>query len=88
MLTQLEAGLREAFMAEAHAVDRPASQIARESIRDCIARQHGARAYRDFLQNKVDKARRDVAEGATIPSADGVDRVERLPELGRPGAIA
>ncbi|MBW8882798.1 MAG: antitoxin of toxin-antitoxin stability system, partial [Asticcacaulis sp.] len=40
---KLEADLRDAFMAEAEAVHRPASQLVREFIRDFVKRQQEER---------------------------------------------
>ena len=40
---KLEPELRAAFVAEAAAIDRPASQVLRELMRDFIARQQSAR---------------------------------------------
>ena len=39
---KLEPELREAFMAEAEASDRPASQVVRELMREFVARQRHA----------------------------------------------
>jgi predicted transcriptional regulator len=60
---KLDAELREAFMAEAEAADRPASQIVRELMRDYIARQHEARDYDAFLQRNVEAGRADKKAG-------------------------
>ncbi|MBY5943576.1 antitoxin of toxin-antitoxin stability system [Halomonas sp. DP5N14-9] len=54
---KLEAELHEAFMAEAAAVHRPASQVARELMRDFIERQRQVREHDDFLRSKVEAAR-------------------------------
>ncbi len=54
---KLESELREAFMAEAKAADRPASQIARELMREFVERQREAREYKAFLRHKVEAAR-------------------------------
>ncbi len=60
---KLEADLRAAFMAEAEASHRPASQVVRELMRDFIQRQQQARRdHGDFLQRKVDKARASAQE--------------------------
>jgi len=60
---KLEPELREAFMAEALASHRPASQLMRELMRDFVQRQREAREYGDFLRAKVDKAREQVRAG-------------------------
>lgn len=60
---KLDAELRKAFMAEAEAADRPASQIVRELMRDYIARQRDARDYYAFLQRNVEAGRADKKAG-------------------------
>lgn len=60
---KLEPELREAFMAEAQASHRPASQVLRELMRDFVQRQREAREYGDFLRAKVELARGQVSEG-------------------------
>jgi len=69
---KLEPELREAFMAEALASHRPASQVVRELMRDFVERQREAREYGDFLRAKVDQARQQVSAGS-IASADEVE---------------
>ncbi|MFO7582166.1 antitoxin of toxin-antitoxin stability system [Guyparkeria sp.] len=60
---KLEAELREAFMAEAKAAHRPASQVARELMREYVERQREAREYDAFLRQKVEAARASVQVG-------------------------
>jgi hypothetical protein len=60
---KLEPELRDAFMAEAEAADRPASQIIRELMRDYVKRQREAREYDDFLRRKVEIARTQIRGG-------------------------
>ena len=60
---KLEAELRDAFLTEAEAAHRPASQIVRDLMRDFVQRQREARTYDDFLRRKVDIARDSVAAG-------------------------
>ena len=69
---KLEPELREAFMAEALASHRPASQLMRELMRDFVQRQREAREYGDFLRAKVDQAREQVRAG----NLAGGDEVE------------
>jgi predicted transcriptional regulator len=69
---KLEPELREAFMAEALATHRPASQLMRELMRDFVQRQREAREYGDFLRAKVDQAREQVRDG----NLAGGDEVE------------
>ena len=63
---KLEPELREAFMAEALATHRPASQLMRELMRDFVQRQREAREYGDFLRAKVDQARDQVRAGNLV----------------------
>jgi predicted transcriptional regulator len=69
---KLDAELRDAFMAEAQASDRPASQIVRELMRDFVRRQQEERSYDDFLRRKVEVARAQKRAGKGIP-ADEVE---------------
>jgi predicted transcriptional regulator len=47
---KLEPELRDAFMAEAQASHRPASQVVRELMREFVDRQQKARDYEAFLR--------------------------------------
>jgi predicted transcriptional regulator len=60
---KLEPELRDAFIAEAEATHRPASQIVRELMREFIERQQEARAYDAFLREKVEAARNSMHAG-------------------------
>jgi predicted transcriptional regulator len=60
---KLEPELREAFMAEAEAAHRPASQVIRELMREFIQRQREAREYDAFLRRKVGIARAQKEAG-------------------------
>ena len=57
---KLETELRDEFMAEAQAADRPASQILRELMREFVQRQQEARDYNEFLRRKVETARESM----------------------------
>lgn len=61
---KLEHELREAFMAEAAAAHRPASQVLRELMREFVQRQREAREYEAFLQGKVAAAREQIRAGS------------------------
>ena len=67
---KLEPELRDAFMAEAEASHRPASQVVRELMREFIDRQRQAREYDAFLRAKVDTARAQLATGQVASDAD------------------
>ena len=60
---KLEPDLREAFMSEAQASHRPASQILRELMREFVQNQRQAREYDDFLSQKVQTARLSMNAG-------------------------
>ncbi len=59
---KLEPALREAFMSEAQAAHRPASQVLRELMREFVQRQRQAREY-DFLEQKIQAARTSIQAG-------------------------
>ena len=63
---KLEPELRDAFMTEAQASHRPASQILRELMRDFVHRQRQAREHDDFLLQKVHTARTSMQAGLGI----------------------
>jgi predicted transcriptional regulator len=54
---KLEPELRDTFMAEAAADDRPAAQVLRKLMREYITRRQQARQYDDYLRRKVETAR-------------------------------
>lgn len=60
---KIEPDLRDAFMAEAEAAHRPASQLVRELMRDYVQRQSEARAYDAFVHRKVELARQSIRAG-------------------------
>lgn len=65
---KLEPDLREAFMSEAQASHRPASQILRELMREFVQNQRQAREYDDFLSQKVQTARLSMQAGMGVPN--------------------
>ena len=61
---KLEPELRDAFMADAAELDRPASQIMRELMKDYLRqREEEKRGYTEFLRRKVEKSRASIAAG-------------------------
>lgn len=60
---KLEPELRAAFMAEAEAVHRPASQVLRELMREFVQHQREAREYDEFLRRKVEAGRASMHAG-------------------------
>lgn len=67
---KLEPELRDTFMAEAAADDRPASQVVRELMRDYITQRRQARDYESYLRNKVEVARADKAAGRSFSNEE------------------
>jgi len=67
---KLEPELRDAFLAEAEADHRPASQIVRELMRTYIQRRREEREYEEFLHRKVQVARSSVRRGRGRPNED------------------
>jgi predicted transcriptional regulator len=67
---KLEPELRDAFIAEAEAAHRPASQVVRELMREFIERQREARAYDAFLREKVEAARTSMHAGRGLANDD------------------
>ena len=63
---KLDAELRDAFMAEAAAADRPASQIVRQMMRDFIRQRQEERDYDAFYRRKVERALRSVEAGDVL----------------------
>ncbi|MDR2196332.1 MAG: antitoxin of toxin-antitoxin stability system [Gallionellaceae bacterium] len=57
---KLEPELRDTFMAEAAAADRPAAQVIRELMRGYIEQRRQAREYDDYQRRKVEVARASV----------------------------
>lgn len=53
---KLETELRDAFMTEAEATHRPASQIVREFMRDFVQHQREARKHDAWFRSKVQEA--------------------------------
>lgn len=74
---KLEPELRDAFMAEALELDRPASQIMRELMKDYLRRrEEEKRDYNEFLRRKVEKARADIAAGRVYTDEEVQERMK------------
>ncbi len=65
---KLEPELRDAFMAEAEASHRPASQVVRELMREFVDRQREARDYDEFLRRKVEAGWASMKAGLGRPN--------------------
>jgi len=72
---KLEPELRDAFMAAAAEVDRPASQIVREFMRDFVGQDP---EYLRWLRRKVEKSRDDIAAGRVHTHEEVVAEMDRL----------
>jgi predicted transcriptional regulator len=57
---KLDAALHEAFMAEAQAVDRPASQIVREFMREFVEKRQKDRDYDAWFRAEVEAGLREA----------------------------
>jgi predicted transcriptional regulator len=66
---KLDSALRTAFMSETALEHRPASQVVRELMRRYVTERQEARAYEDYLRQKVAAGRADVAAGRVTPNA-------------------
>ncbi|MGR4866997.1 antitoxin of toxin-antitoxin stability system [Caulobacter sp. LARHSG274] len=67
---KLETQLRDAFVAEAAAAHRPASQIVRDLMRDFVQRQREARDYEGFVRRRVETARSERQAGLSFSNED------------------
>ena len=67
---KLESELREAFMAEAKAANRPASQIMRELMRRYVARQRKKREYKAYYRSAVEAGLADIKAGRVYSSQE------------------
>ncbi len=67
---KIERDLREAFVACAAQESRSASSIIRQLMRDYIASKTSQDDYRDFVQQKVEVARRVRDEGYFRPASE------------------
>jgi hypothetical protein len=79
---ELDAELRDQFIAEAKALDQPASQVLHQLVSDFVQRQREAREYEDFLRHKVEKARvsirADLGRSREEVAGDFAARRQRL----------
>ncbi len=83
---KLEPELRDAFMAEAEASHRPASQVVRELMREFIERQRLARESDAFLRTKVETAHAQIASGQVASDAEVKARAALRTRTGGAGA--
>jgi hypothetical protein len=57
---ELEPELGDAFMAEAEAIDRPAAQLVRDLMQDCIRQRREAREHDAWFRSQVEHALREA----------------------------
>lgn len=62
---KLESELRNQFMAEAAAMDRPASQLVREFMRDFVQRRREAREHDAWFRAEVEQGMREADDPDT-----------------------
>lgn len=67
---KLEPQLRDAFIAEAAAAHRPASQIVRDLMRDFVQSQSEARDHEAFVRRKVETARAERRADMSFSNED------------------
>ncbi len=67
---KLESELRNQFMVEAAAMDRPASQLVREFMRDFVQRQRQAREHDAWFRAEVEQSMREADNPDTRRIAD------------------
>ena len=82
---KLEPELRDAFMADAAELDRPASQIMRELMKDYLRKREEEKSgYLEFVRRKVEKSRASIAAARWYTDDEVNARMEkRLEELER-----
>jgi predicted transcriptional regulator len=75
---KLEPELRDALMLDAAEIDRPASQIVRELIRDYLQRREDEkRGHNEFLRRKVEKSRASIAAGRRYTNEEVQARMKK-----------
>lgn len=82
---KIEPELRAAFMAEAEAAHRPASQVVRELMREFVDRQRADRDHAAFVERKVALARASIRQDDGI-SNDDVEREFATRRAGNAGS--
>ena len=83
-----QTALRDPVMAQARTLDRPASQVMRDLMREFLRRQQEARDYRDFVHSKVEAAREDrqAGRGREHAAVEADFAARRAGLLGKAGA--
>lgn len=78
-------------MAESQALDRPASRVVRDLMREFVRRQREAREHDAVVRQKVEAGRKDMRAGsgrthAEVEADFATRRVELLHKAGEAGA--
>lgn len=73
---KLESDLRDAFLAEAAATHRPASQLVREFMREFVRQRREAREHDAWFRAKVQEALDDARPG--IPQDAAMDETRAI----------
>ena len=63
LTVRMDAELHKAFMDAAHALDRPASQVARDLVRGFVQRQSRAAEFEEAMRLHEARLARDVPQG-------------------------
>ena len=92
VFTMFEPELRDELMAEAQALDRPASQVVRDLMREFVHRQREVREYDAFVRRKVEAGRKDMQAGhgrghAEVEAAFAIRRRELLRKAGEAATL-
>jgi predicted transcriptional regulator len=75
---KLETELRDAFVAEAAKLDRPASQLVREFMREFVESRKQEREHDAWFRREVEKALKDKRPG--IPHEDVMRQMDEVIE--------
>ncbi len=76
---EVDVELRDQFMAEAEAADRPASQLVGELMREFIERQRAAREHDAWFRAEVEQGLREADD----PNVELIDHEEVMKSLER-----
>lgn len=79
---KLEPEPRDAFMAEAATLDRPASQIVRELMKESLARRDEERSQDAYVHRMVGRAMESVAAGRGLSNEEDDARLRRGAQSG------
>lgn len=75
---RVDARLKAAFNAAAHANDVTAAQLLRAAMRDYLAKQSEETPYDAWIKRKIARSRAAIGAGRTVPDAEIQARFEGL----------